>query len=152
MYSSLCFLALLMSHPLDFIQMFPGRLYLLHYITWRFTTLRPFLVHKYIYMMSMVCWSLTSLCHSNGHIETMPAREINPFTALTRIRSQFLMTQWSTSNHQRMDTTTPQTAHYMMSSGEKPTCTRWLVQHSTWMSHPLRLVVHITCTVTSMSL
>ena len=30
---------------------------------------------------------LTSLCHSNGHIETMPAREINPFTALTRIRS-----------------------------------------------------------------
>ena len=40
----------------------------------------------------MVCWSLTSLCHSNGHIETMPAREINPFTALTRIRSQFLRT------------------------------------------------------------
>ena len=34
----------------------------------------------------VVCWSLTSLCHSNGHIETMPAREINPFTALTRIR------------------------------------------------------------------
>ena len=46
-----------------------------------------------------VCWSLTSLCHSNGHIETMPAREINPFTALTRIRSQFFRTQWSTSNH-----------------------------------------------------
>ena len=40
-----------------------------------------------------VCWSLTFLCHSNGHIETMPAREINPFTALTRIRSQFLRTQ-----------------------------------------------------------
>ena len=40
-----------------------------------------------------VCWSLTSLCHSNGHIETMPAREMNPFTALTRIRSQFLRTQ-----------------------------------------------------------
>ena len=59
---------------------------------------------------SLVCWSLTSLCHSNGHIETMPAREINPFTALTRIRSQFLRTQWSTSNHQRMDMTTPQTA------------------------------------------
>ena len=39
-----------------------------------------------------VCWSLTSLCHSNGHIETMPAREINPFTALTRIRYQFLRT------------------------------------------------------------
>ena len=48
---------------------------------------------------AFVCWSLTSLCHSNGHIETMPAREINPFTALTRIRSQFLRTQWSTSNH-----------------------------------------------------
>ena len=58
----------------------------------------------------LVCWSLTSLCHSNGHIETMPAREINPFTALTRIRSQFLRTQWSTSNHQRVDMTTPQTA------------------------------------------
>ena len=41
----------------------------------------------------VVCWSLTSLCRSNGHIETMPAREINPFTAQTRIRSQFLRTQ-----------------------------------------------------------
>ena len=41
----------------------------------------------------LVCWSLTSLCHSNGHIETIPAREINPFTALTRIRSQFRRTQ-----------------------------------------------------------
>ena len=58
----------------------------------------------------LVCWSLTSLCHSNGHIETMPAREINPFTALTRIRSQFLRTQWSTRNHQRVDKTTRQTA------------------------------------------
>ena len=57
-----------------------------------------------------VCWSLTSLCHSNGHIETMPAREINPFNALTRIRSEFFRTQWSTSNHQRVDMTTPQTA------------------------------------------
>ena len=45
------------------------------------------------YMLRLACWSLTSLCHSNGHIETMPAREINPFTALTRIRSQFLRTQ-----------------------------------------------------------
>ena len=44
----------------------------------------------------LVCWSLTSLCHSKGHIETMPAREINPFASLTRIRSQFLMTQWRT--------------------------------------------------------
>ena len=44
-------------------------------------------------LLGLVCWSLTSLCHSNGHIETMPAREINPFTALTRIRSQFLRTQ-----------------------------------------------------------
>ena len=58
----------------------------------------------------LVCWSLTSLCNSNGHIETMPAREINPFTALTRIRSQFLRTQWSTSNHQRVNKTTRQTA------------------------------------------
>ena len=55
-------------------------------------------------------WSLTSLCHSNGHIETMPARKFNPFTALTRIRSQFLRTQWSTSNQQRVDMTTPPTA------------------------------------------
>ena len=46
-------------------------------------------------LKGLVCWSLTSLCHSNGHIETMPAREINPFTALTRIRSQFLRTQCS---------------------------------------------------------
>ena len=60
--------------------------------------------------LGLVCWSLTSLCHSNGHIETMPAREINPFTALTGIRSQFLRTQWSTSNHQRVDMTTPQIA------------------------------------------
>ena len=60
---------------------------------------------------SMVAgWSLTSLCHSNGHIETMPARENNPFIALTRIRSQFLRTQWSTSNHQRVNTTALQTA------------------------------------------
>ena len=44
-------------------------------------------------MVWFVCWSLTSLCHSNGHIETIPAREINPFTALTRIRSQLLRTQ-----------------------------------------------------------
>ena len=44
-------------------------------------------------LVVVVCWSLTSLRHSNGHIETMPAREINPFTALTRIRSQFLRTQ-----------------------------------------------------------
>ena len=44
----------------------------------------------------LVCWSLRSLCHNNGDIETMPAREINPFIALTRIRSQFLRTQWRT--------------------------------------------------------
>ena len=43
---------------------------------------------KQPYFHGLVCWSLTSLCHSNGHIETMPPREINPFTALTRIRSQ----------------------------------------------------------------
>ena len=48
---------------------------------------------RFVEWISLVCWSLTSLCHSNGHIETMPARECNPFTALTRIRSQFLRTQ-----------------------------------------------------------
>ena len=37
---------------------------------------------------------LESLCHSNGHIENMPAREIKPLTALTGIWSQFLQTQW----------------------------------------------------------
>ena len=49
-------------------------------------------------VFGLVYWSSMSLCHSNGHIETMPAREINPFTALTRIRSQFLRTQWSYFN------------------------------------------------------
>ena len=51
------------------------------------------LLLNWLPVVVVVCWSLTSLCHSNGHIETMPAREINPFTALTRIRSQFLRTQ-----------------------------------------------------------
>ena len=55
--------------------------------------------HTPVTYVLFVCWSLTSLCHSNGHIETMSAREINPCTALTRIRYQFLRTQWSTSNH-----------------------------------------------------
>ena len=32
---------------------------------------------EYVWKGRLVCWSLTSLCHSNGHIETMPAREIN---------------------------------------------------------------------------
>ena len=59
--------------------------------------------------ISLVCWRLTSLCHSNGHIKTMPAREISPFTALTRMQFQLLKTQLSTSNHQRVDTTAPQT-------------------------------------------
>ena len=71
---------------------------------------KPWIYITTVTVVCMVCWSLTSLCHSNGHIETMPAREINPFTALTRIRSQFLRTQWSTSNHQWVDMTTPHTA------------------------------------------
>ena len=37
--------------------------------------------------VGLVCWSLTSLCHSNGHIETMSAREINPFTMFTALIS-----------------------------------------------------------------
>ena len=49
--------------------------------------------HRRLRLQFWFVGSLTSLCHSNGHIETMPAREINPFTALTRIRSQFLRTQ-----------------------------------------------------------
>ena len=75
----------------------------------RFHDVKSFVLTS-ICVCLFACWSLTSLCHSNGHIETMPAREINPFTALTRIRSQYLRTQWSTSNHQRVDTTTHQTA------------------------------------------
>ena len=54
----------------------------------------------------VVCWSLTSLCHSNGHIETMPAREINPFTALTRIRTQVSQDTMIDEQSQRVDTTT----------------------------------------------
>ena len=53
-----------------------------------------------------VCWSLTSLCHSNGHIETMPAREINPFTVLTRIRTQVSQDTMIDEQSQRVDTTT----------------------------------------------
>ena len=49
---------------------------------------------------------LTSLCHSNGHIETMPAREINPFTALTRIRTQVSQDTMIDEQSQRVDTTT----------------------------------------------
>ena len=47
----------------------------------------------FLQIVDRLVGSLTSLCHSTGHIETMPAREINPFTALTRIRFQFLRTQ-----------------------------------------------------------
>jgi hypothetical protein len=50
--------------------------------------------NDFCHTAGLVCWSLMSLCHSNGHIETMPARQFNPFTVLTRIRSQFLRTQW----------------------------------------------------------
>ena len=39
------------------------------------------------------------LTRRGGHTSALPAREINLFTALTRIRFQFLRTQWSTSNH-----------------------------------------------------
>ena len=35
------------------------------------------------YVLQVGLLSLTSLCHSNGHIETMPAREINPFIVLS---------------------------------------------------------------------
>ena len=32
-----------------------------------------------MFVCLFVCWSLTSLCHSNGHIETMPARECSTY-------------------------------------------------------------------------
>ena len=54
-------------------------------------------------MMVLVCWSLTSLCHSNGHIEDI---------------FDFLRTQWSTSNHQRVNTTALQTAQPSGLAGE----------------------------------
>ena len=82
----------------------------LNWYSFVFESTHSRLVLLLVNVVCLVCWSLTSLCHSNGHIETMPAWEINPFTALTRIRSHFLRTQWSTSNHQRVDTTTPETA------------------------------------------
>ena len=47
---------------------------LLHHIDVRHTS-----ANNFAFNICLVCWSLTSLCHSNGHIETMPAREINPF-------------------------------------------------------------------------
>ena len=48
-----------------------------------------------VVVVVVVCWSLTSLCHSNGHIETMQAREINPFTALTRIPTDLCVNKYS---------------------------------------------------------
>ena len=55
--------------------------------------------------MFVVCWSLTSLCHSNGHIETMPAREINPFTA-DQDSIQVSQDTMIDEQSQRVDTTT----------------------------------------------
>ena len=110
----------------------------------RSNRLELYLISVLVNFSCLVCWSLTSLCHSNGHIETMPAREINPFTALTRIRSQFLRTQWSTSNHQRVDTTTPQTAepsglavNFSCELGQIMTrydflCARWVILSNVW--------------------
>ena len=61
---------------------------------------------KTIWKLVDCCCCLTSLCHSNGHIETMPAREINPFTALTRIRTQVSQDTMIDEQSQRVDTTT----------------------------------------------
>ena len=36
---------------------------------------------------------LRSCYQDHRHMETMPAQKVNPFTALTGIRSQFLRTQ-----------------------------------------------------------
>ena len=87
------------SFALTFIHVHPHALTCTHMYSFALTC-----IHSHSHVLTcthmhshaftcLVCWSLTSLCHSNGHIETMPAREINPFTALTRIRSQFLRTQ-----------------------------------------------------------
>ena len=58
-------------------------------------------------MCKFVCWNLTSLCHINGHIETMPAREINPFTALTQDSILVYQDTMIDEQSQRVDTTTP---------------------------------------------
>ena len=66
---------------------------------------------QYLYMIPICTQYLYTMpIHDTQCPETMPVREIKPLTTLTRIRSQFHRTQWSTSNHQRVNTTTPQTA------------------------------------------
>ena len=85
-------------HSLWGVHDFTHSLYQL-YIHYRICRSWNYVYKLFVFTCLFVCLSLTSLCHSNGHIETMPAREINPFTALTRIRSQLLRTHWSTSNH-----------------------------------------------------
>ena len=53
-----------------------------------------------------VCWSSTSLCHINGHIETMPAKKLNPSPPWPEFDPCHTMT----SNHQQVDKIAPQTA------------------------------------------
>ena len=53
------------------------------------------------------CWSLTSLCHSNGHIDTMPAKKLKPSPPWQEF-DPCLRTQLR-AHHQQVDKTTPQT-------------------------------------------
>ena len=41
---------------------------------------------------------LTYLCHSNGHIETMLAREMNPFTALIPVSQDTMIDEQSSAS------------------------------------------------------
>ena len=41
---------------------------------------------RHVAALMFVCWSLTSLCHSNGHIETNVAEKGNGFLAAKRQR------------------------------------------------------------------
>ena len=65
---------------------------------------KPFLTE---WPVLFVCWSLTSLCHSNGHIETMPAREINPFYCPDQDSIPVSQDTMIDEQSQRVDTTTP---------------------------------------------
>ena len=60
-------------------------------------------------------------------MKTMPAREMNPFTALTGIRSQFLRDTMM-SNHQRVDNTTMRLRPLRHRGWEHGVVT-WLIPH-----------------------
>ena len=66
----------------------------------------PDVLHQ-LTAVEFVCWSLTSLCHSNGHIETMPAREINSLYCPDQDSIPVSQDTMIDEQSQRVDTTTP---------------------------------------------